>query len=197
MHGRKGRPVNPAHRARIYGISSIDSPFARHRAPRERHLLRFAKRAFQSVTQEAIQLNPIIEHRYALTVHPVHAVFLAGMLPWFLGAALADAAYAKSFDIQWNNFASWFLVGGLVFGAIALLFAVIDVFRPTQRARGIIPYVVVLLATWVVGVVNALIHARDAWASMPAGLVLSVIVVVLAFVAVWLGFRTPHIRGAV
>ncbi|MNV30121.1 hypothetical protein D3C71_1213770 [compost metagenome] len=142
-------------------------------------------------------MNTIIQHRYALTVHPVHAVFLAGMLPWFLGAALADAAYAQTFDIQWNNFASWFLVGGLVFGAFALLLAVVDVFRPSQRARGIIPYTVVLLATWVVAVFNALIHARDAWASMPTGLILSIVVVVLAFVAVVLGFRTPHIRGAV
>lgn len=140
-------------------------------------------------------MTQTIEHRYVPTVRPVHAVFLAGTLPLFLGAALADAAYAKSFDIQWSNFASWLLVGGLVFGGIALIFAIIDLFRPRQRARGIIPYAVVLLTAWVVGIFNALIHARDAWASMPAGLILSVIVVVLACAAVWLGFRTPHIRG--
>lgn len=139
----------------------------------------------------------IVEPRYALTVHPLHAVFLGGTLSLFLGAALADAAYAKSFDIQWNNFSSWLLVGGLVFGGIALIFAIIDLFRAHQRARGIIPYAVVLLAAWIVGFFNALIHARDAWGSMPAGLVLSVITVVLACAATWLGFRTPHIRGAV
>jgi uncharacterized membrane protein len=142
-------------------------------------------------------VTQIVEHRYAPTVGPVHAVFLAGMLPLFLGAALADTAYARTFDIQWNNFASWFLVGGLVFGGVALLFAIIDVFRARQRARGIIPYAVVLLAAWIVGIFNALIHARDAWASMPLGLMLSIVVVVLACAAVWLGFRTPHIRGPV
>jgi len=140
-------------------------------------------------------VTQLIEHRYALTVHPLHAVFLAATLPLFLGAALSDAAYAKSFDIQWNNFASWLLVGALVFCSIALIFAIIDLFRPHQRARGVIPYFLVLLAVWIVGFVNALIHARDAWASMPTGLILSIVVVVLACAAVWLGFRTPHIRG--
>ena len=139
----------------------------------------------------------IVEPRYVLTVHPLHAIYLGGMLPLFLGAALADTAYAKTFDIQWNNFASWLLVGALVFGGIALIFAIVDLFRPTQRARGIILYAVVLLATWIVGFFNALVHARDAWGSMPMGLVLSVITVVLACLATWLGFRTPHIRGAV
>ncbi|MFD4838051.1 DUF2231 domain-containing protein [Achromobacter sp. NPDC058515] len=139
----------------------------------------------------------IIEHRHGLTVHPVPAVFLAGMLPLFLGAALADFAYSKSFDIQWSNFASWLLVGGLIFGGIALIFAVIDLFRARQRTRGVIPYALVLLVAWIVGIFNALIHARDAWASMPAGLALSIVVVVFSCAAIWLGFRTPHIRGAV
>ncbi len=140
-------------------------------------------------------MTQLIENRYALTVRPMPAVFLAGMFPLYLGAALADAAYAQTFHIQWNNFASWLLVGGLVFGAVALLFALIDVFRATQRARGIVPYALVLLAAWLVGFLNALMHARDAWASMPAGLILSVAAALLAFVAVCLGFRTPHIRG--
>lgn len=142
-------------------------------------------------------MTSIREPRYGLCVHPVQAVFLAGMLPLFIGAAVADAAYAKSFDIQWNNFASWLLVGGLLFGGIALVFAIIDLFRASQRTRRTLPYVLALLAAWIAGIFNALIHARDAWASMPAGLVLSIIVVVLSCAAIWLGFRTPHIRGAV
>ena len=141
-------------------------------------------------------MNHIAEPRYVLTVHPLHALFLGGAFALFLGVALTDAAYAASFDIQWNNFASWLLVGGLVFGGIALIFAIIDLFRPRQRARGIVPYAAVLLVAWLVGFFNALIHGRDAWASMPTGLILSVVTVVLACAATWLGFRTPHIIGA-
>lgn len=140
-------------------------------------------------------MTQLIENRYVLTVRAMPAVFLAGMFTLFLGAALADTAYAQTFHIQWNNFASWLLVGGLIFGAIALLFAIVDLFRASQRARGIVPYALVLLVAWLVGVFNALMHARDAWASMPAGLIMSVAGVVLALAAVWLGFRTPHIRG--
>ena len=58
--------------------------------------------------------------------------------------------------------------------------------------RGIGRYAVVLLATFVVGFVNALVHARDGWATMPLGLVLSVAVIVLALVATWLGFAARH-----
>ena len=135
----------------------------------------------------------IVERRYSTVIHPLHAVLLAGTVPLFLGAALSDAAYASTYEIQWNNFASWLIVGGLAFASIALLFAIIDLCRANRRARGIVPYSAVLLATWVVGFFNALTHARDAWASMPTGLVLSAVVIVLACVATWFGFCTPRI----
>ncbi len=136
-----------------------------------------------------------IEHRYSLTIYPLHAVFLAGIVPLFLGAALSDMAYASSYNIQWNNFASWLIAGGLVFAAVALVFAIVDLLRAHRRSRGIGWYTLILLVTWVLGFFNALIHARDAWASMPTGLVLSVIVLVLACVATWFGFCTPRIGG--
>ena len=47
-----------------------------------------------------------------------------------------------------------------------------------------------VLATFAIGFINALIHAKDVWASMPDGLILSAIVVVLAVAATWIGFST-------
>lgn len=133
-----------------------------------------------------------IDHRYSLAGHPLHTVFLAGTIPLFLGAALSDVAYFRSFHIQWNNFASWLLVGGLIFAGIAIVLAIVDLCRPRRRARGIVPYALLLLATWILGFFNALMHARDAWASMPAGLILSIIVTVLACATAWFGLRaTP------
>jgi len=120
---------------------------------------------------------------------------LAGTVPMFLGAALSDAEYASTYEIQWSNFASWLIVGGLVFGGVALLFAIIDLSRPTRRTPGAAVYFAVLLAAWIVGFFNALMHARDAWGSMPGGLVMSVITAVLACSATWFGFATPRIRG--
>ncbi|GAA5236268.1 hypothetical protein FOZ76_24465 [Verticiella sediminum] len=135
-----------------------------------------------------------IDYRYPGYIHPLHAVFLAGTIPLFLGAALSDAAYASTYEIQWSNFAAWLIAGGLVFGTVALLCALIGLARPTRRHRGGAAYFLVLLITWVLGIVNALVHARDAWAIMPTGLVLSVIVTVLACIAAWLGLRTPRMR---
>lgn len=133
-----------------------------------------------------------IESRYSRSIHPLHAVLLAGAVSLFLCAALSDAEYASTYEIQWSNFASWLIVGGLIFGGIALVFAIADLSRPARRASGITFYVAVLVATWVVGFLNALMHARDAWGSMPGGLVLSVIGAVLACVATWFGFATPR-----
>ena len=135
------------------------------------------------------------EYRYSALIHPLHAVLLAGTVPLFLGAALSDYAYFSSYEIQWNNFASWLIAGGLLLAGVALLFAIIDLCRASRRAPGIFLYAVVLLVTWVVGFYNALMHARDAWASMPSGLVMSVIVAVLACVATWSGFHARRIGG--
>ncbi len=136
----------------------------------------------------------VIRSTYSEAIHPAHAVLLAGCLPMFLGAALSDIAYVRTYEIQWLNFAAWLIVGGLLFAGIALMFVVVDASRPKQRLAGIAAYAAVLLTIWVLGFFNALMHARDAWASMPSGLVLSLIVAVLACVATWLGFATRSAR---
>lgn len=124
---------------------------------------------------------------YRSGIHPLHGLLLSGSFPLFLGAALSDYAYATSYLVQWSTFASWLIAGALVFTGFAMLCALIGLFRAEHRALYAI-YFGVLLVTWVIGFVNALIHARDVWAMMPTGLVLSVIVAVLACVATLLGF---------
>jgi len=56
-------------------------------------------------------------------------------VPLYLGALLSDLAYSASYEIQWKNFASWLLVGGLVIAGFTLLWAIIDAFRSTGRRR--------------------------------------------------------------
>ena len=122
-------------------------------------------------------------------LHPLHAILLAFPFPLFLGALLSDLAYWSSFEIQWANFSSWLIAGGLFVGAFALLWALVNLFRgETAHRRRPVLYFVVLLAMWVLGFVNALVHARDAWATMPEGLYLSAVVALLAFVASWIGY---------
>jgi len=135
------------------------------------------------------------DRTYRSPLHPVHAILLAGTIPLFLGALLSDIAYSQSYEIQWKNFASWLIPGGLLFGGFALLWAAIELFRADRRGQRPIAYFLVLLVAWVLGFINAFIHAKDAWASMPAALILSVIVAMLAIAATCLGFLTMRAGG--
>ena len=131
-----------------------------------------------------------------VALHPLHAVLLASTLPLFLGAVLSDWAYASTYEIQWTNFASWLIAGGLLFGVIVLAWALVAWFVDAGRPRGRATlYLVAVLAMWVTGFINALVHGKDAWAGMPEGLVLSVVVALLAIVATWIGFSTPRAGG--
>jgi len=124
---------------------------------------------------------------YRCTPSPLHAILLAGTVPLFLGALLSDIAYYMSYQIQWSNFAAWLIAGGLLFCGLALLFALANLVRARRKAGRPTLYLLLLLVTWVLGLINAFEHAKDAWAVMPAGLVLSVIVSILACVAAGLG----------
>lgn len=126
---------------------------------------------------------------------PLHALLLAGTVPLFLGAMISDIAYYNSYQIQWSNFAAWLIAGGLVFCGLALLFALANLISARRKAGRPTLYFLLLLVTWVLGLVNAFEHAKDAWAVMPSGLVLSVIVTVLAVVTACLGLSNLRSGG--
>jgi len=132
---------------------------------------------------------------YRCTPGPLHAMLLAGSIPLFLGALLSDIAYFNSFQIQWSNFAAWLIAGGLLCCGLALLFALVNLVRAEHKGGRATLYFVLLLATWGLGLVNAFEHAKDAWAVMPSGLVLSVIVTALAAVAAWTGLSNLRSGG--
>lgn len=125
---------------------------------------------------------------------PIHTTLLAGTVPLFLGALLSDYAYYTSYQIQWNNFASWLIAGAELFAGLALLFALVNLIRSPRRSGRPALYFLLLLATWILGLIDAFIHAKDAWATMPSGLVMSAIVTVLACLATWVGLTT-HAGG--
>ena len=130
-----------------------------------------------------------VETRAVAGPHPVQAVLLASMLPLFLGALLSDWAYSCTYQIQWTNFSSWLIAGGLLFTGLALVWALVGLFRADVRRGGSAWLAFgLLLATFVVAFINALIHAKDAWAAMPAGFILSAVVLVLAVAAIWTAF---------
>jgi uncharacterized membrane protein len=138
----------------------------------------------------------VVVERMQFALLPVNAVLVAGATSLFAGALLSDIAYFRSYEIQWNNFSSWLLVGGLLVAAFAFLWSIVELFRTRWRVWPAVAYSVLLLATWILGFVDALVHAKDAWATMPGGLVLSAIVLALACVSLavaWAGLRTGDV----
>lgn len=129
-------------------------------------------------------------------LHPLHAILLSFPFPLFLGTLASDIAYGRSYQIQWSNFAQWLNAGGLFVGGFVLLWALIALFRRHGRSdRRRVVYFVLVLAMWVVGLINALAHAKDAWAIMPEALWLSAISTVLAFFASWVGYCGFRVEG--
>lgn len=129
-------------------------------------------------------MTSAVDRTHRRFLHPVHALLLAFPTTLFVGALLSDLAYAASYQIQWTNFASWLIAGGLLVGALALLWAVVDWFRGGHPRGGRLTwYVLLLLAAWVAGFFNALVHAKDAWGAMPEGLILSAVSAVLVLAA--------------
>jgi uncharacterized membrane protein len=125
----------------------------------------------------------------ARPLHPLHAILLAFSFPLFLGALFSDLAYWRTFEIQWVNFSSWLIAGGLFASAFAVLWALVNLFRPGIGPKGRAAiYFIVLLAMWGLGLINAFVHGKDAWAVMPEGLYLSAFGALLALVAAWIGY---------
>lgn len=130
---------------------------------------------------------------HGVGLHPVHAVLLASILPLYLGALLSDLAYGATYEIQWTNFASWLIAGALLFTGLALAWSVVDMVRADRRwRRRSLLYLLLIAATFVIGAIDVLVHAKDAWATMPEATIFSVLVTILAVAAIWAGFSIPR-----
>lgn len=124
-------------------------------------------------------------------LHPLHAMLLGFPIALFTAALVTDIAYLRTAQIQWTNFSSWLIVGALVTGGLVGLWAIIELVLAWRRGgpgRGLF-YVVALALMWILGLVNAFQHSRDAWSSVgTVGLVLSILCTLLAMVAGWIAF---------
>lgn len=130
-------------------------------------------------------------------VHPLLAFLLAASVPLFLGGLLSDITYGNTTEPQWANFAAWLIAGAMVFTGVALLWTFLALLfeLPRRRVTGLL--FALLLATFVLGLLDSFQHAKDAWAIMPAAPAYSAIVTVLAAIACAVGFstlRTPDVK---
>ncbi|MBO9499001.1 MAG: DUF2231 domain-containing protein [Novosphingobium sp.] len=125
---------------------------------------------------------------------PLHAMLVPFPIACFTGAMITDVVYSRIGVMQWSNFSAWLLAFGLLFGALAALFGLLD-FLLGGRARPAIGWfhLVGNAAVLILAFFNSLVHARDGWTSVvPTGLTLSVITVVLLAVTGFLGHRMAY-----
>lgn len=125
---------------------------------------------------------------------PVSAIIFASPVPLFFGAVLNDWAYASSYEIQWKNFANWLIVGGLLVTGLAIALSLMSFLRHRARSSGI--GLLLWIATFVFGFLGALVHAKDAWAAMPAAMILSVVTAILAAGAAYFSLVQADRAGA-
>lgn len=122
---------------------------------------------------------------------PLNALLLAFPIALFTAALVTDIAYLRSAEIQWTNFSAWLITGALVFGGVVLALALIGLLvagRASRRTEHVV-YALLLAVMWVLGLINAFQHSRDAWSSVGvAGLILSILTSLLALAAGWIAY---------
>jgi uncharacterized membrane protein len=129
------------------------------------------------------------------TSFPFYAIVIGFIVPFALGAMLSDWRYMLTYEIQWLNMADWMVTGSLSGGALAFGWTLTRVLlRGRWRDRPSAIALSLLLAFLLLQFINALVHAKDHYASMPAGMILSVLATLLGIVAAYAGIRNYY-RG--
>jgi uncharacterized membrane protein len=99
----------------------------------------------------------------------------------FVAALVFDIVYLRSAEVLWNKGAAWLIVFGL---AAAVLPRCIHLAQVWLTARALAGWADRLdfwfnLVAVVVAIFNAFVHSRDAYAVVPAGVILSACTVAL------------------
>lgn len=104
---------------------------------------------------------------------------------FFVAALIFDAVYADSADVLWIKSSAWLISIGLVFAVVPRFINLVRVWFPGARpstARDKVAFFLYLFGV-VAAIFNAFVHGRDAYATIPQGLWLSILTVGLLVVS--------------
>lgn len=136
--------------------------------------------------------------RHSAPAVAIYALLNPIPLGFFVAAWIFDIIYINSTEILWTRGASWLIAMGLVLAIIPRLINLVQVWVGThypQTSAVKIHFWLYALAI-VLEIFNAFIHSRDAYAVVPAGVVLSTLAVGLMVIAnVQLALRDRTIHG--
>ena len=123
-----------------------------------------------------------------------NAIFaLLNPIPYgfFVAALIFDAIYARSGEILWVKSSAWLITLGLLFAILPRLINLVHVCLPATRSASAekVDFWLNLVAV-LAAIANAFVHSRDAYGTMPAGLLLSI----LTTLPISLGFIILAVR---
>lgn len=142
--------------------------------------------------------SPRLQSTASIAGHPIHAMLVPFPIACFTLTLLTDIAYWRTSNLMWQEFSSWLLLAGLIFGGLAALAGAVDLLsRSAVRAqRPAWPHAIGNVIVLALAFVNSLVHAGDGWtAVVPYGLILSAVTVLLIFVTGWLGHSMVYRHG--
>jgi uncharacterized membrane protein len=98
---------------------------------------------------------------------------------FFVAALIFDILYANTYTILWVKAAAWLISIGLVFAIIPQLINLGRTWfgKGHVRTRGLALNFWLNVVAIIAALLNAFVHSRDAYATMPAGVWLSVLTV--------------------
>ncbi len=125
---------------------------------------------------------------------PIHSVLVQFPVVCFTLTLLTDIAYWQTENLMWQNFSAWLLFAGLVFGGLAALAGIVDLFMHSIRShRATWTHAIGGVVVLALAVLNSLVHAGDGWtAIVPWGLTLSAVTVVVMIATAWIGRRLVY-----
>ena len=126
-------------------------------------------------------------------LHPFFVGFGGSLL---MAALFTDYMYSSNSLIQWSNFSTWLILGGLVLALLAAIMLLIDIFVIGAGPIRWIDFGLLAVATFL-SIMNELVHTRDAWTTVvPTGITLSIIVTILLLIAGMRGWAVTGVQPA-
>ncbi|HVJ32652.1 MAG TPA: DUF2231 domain-containing protein [Terriglobia bacterium] len=122
--------------------------------------------------------------------HPIHPMLVPFPIVCFIGALLTDIAYWRTAEMMWSDFSAWLLTAGLFMGGLAAIAGLADFLgdRLVRRQKYAWIHMIGNAIAWLLALLNAFVHTRDAWTSVvPTGLIFSAVVVAIILFTGWLG----------
>lgn len=131
-----------------------------------------------------------VKSKAAIGGHPIHPMLIPFPVAFLPGALVTDLVYRSTGDAFWARASLWLLAAGVVTGALAAVFGLID-FLSIRRARS-------LRAGWVhflgnvlamaLSIFNLLLRWGEPVPDVPSlGVTLSAVVTLILVVTGWLG----------